>query len=61
MFLQLAGGVTGIFSEQSGGVAFWAHVGGFVAGVALVRVFAKRTHVLEHQQHQWRPERVGWH
>lgn len=41
--IQLA---TGIFSfgpeaGESGGVAFWAHVGGFVAGVVLIRVFAK--------------------
>ncbi len=26
-------------SEMSGGVAFWAHIGGFVAGVALVKLF----------------------
>ncbi len=25
-----------------GGVAYWAHVGGFVAGLALIRLFAKR-------------------
>jgi membrane associated rhomboid family serine protease len=28
---------------QSGGVAFWAHVGGFLAGVLLVRFFPSRT------------------
>jgi hypothetical protein len=28
---------------NSGGVAFWAHVGGFVAGVLLVRLFPSRT------------------
>lgn len=28
--------------EVSGGVAFWAHVGGFVAGVALIKVFEDR-------------------
>ncbi len=28
-------------SAQSGGVAWWAHIGGFVAGVALVWVFKK--------------------
>jgi membrane associated rhomboid family serine protease len=33
--------VTG--SQNSGGVAFWAHVGGFVAGVLLVRLFPART------------------
>jgi membrane associated rhomboid family serine protease len=60
MVLQLAGGVTGIFSEAAGGVAFWAHIGGFLAGVILIKVFAKRKHVVEHTQQQWRPERVGW-
>jgi membrane associated rhomboid family serine protease len=29
--------------SQSGGVAFWAHVGGFLAGVFLVRLFPSRT------------------
>jgi len=33
--------VTG--NQNSGGVAFWAHVGGFVAGVLLVRLFPART------------------
>lgn len=60
MFLQLAGGVTGIFSETAGGIAFWAHVGGFLAGVLLIKLFAKRKHVIQHAQHHWRPERVGW-
>jgi len=27
-------------TEDVGGVAFWAHVGGFVAGVVLARLFA---------------------
>jgi membrane associated rhomboid family serine protease len=29
--------------RNSGGVAFWAHVGGFLAGVLLVRLFPSRT------------------
>jgi membrane associated rhomboid family serine protease len=29
-------------SQTSGGVAFWAHVGGFVAGVVLVTIFGER-------------------
>jgi len=29
-------------ARSRGGVAFWAHIGGFVAGVMLVKVFAKR-------------------
>jgi membrane associated rhomboid family serine protease len=28
---------------QTGGVAFWAHVGGFLAGVLLVRLFPSKT------------------
>jgi len=29
--------------QDAGGVAFWAHVGGFVAGILLVGLFKKRT------------------
>jgi membrane associated rhomboid family serine protease len=29
-------------SQTSGGVAFWAHVGGFVAGVVMISVFEER-------------------
>jgi membrane associated rhomboid family serine protease len=60
MVIQLVGGLSGIASEKGGGVAFWAHVGGFVAGVVLVKLFAKPNHVMEHQQHHYRPQRVGW-
>ncbi|MGB9202758.1 MAG: rhomboid family intramembrane serine protease [Terriglobales bacterium] len=31
-------------SQTSGGIAFWAHVGGFVAGVVMIRVFRERPH-----------------
>jgi membrane associated rhomboid family serine protease len=36
-FLQFLGGLPALSSEE-GGVAFWAHIGGFAAGVALVYV-----------------------
>ena len=39
--LQLFSGL-GSLGGDAAGVAFWAHVGGFVAGVVLVRVFARR-------------------
>jgi membrane associated rhomboid family serine protease len=32
----------GIESAQTGGVAWWAHIGGFVAGVVLINVFKRR-------------------
>jgi hypothetical protein len=44
--LQILSGVgTALVTAErgSGGVAFWAHVGGFVAGVLLVRLFPSRT------------------
>ena len=58
-FLQLIGGFTSI-GVKEGGVAFWAHIGGFVAGVVLVKLFARPQDVREHRSHHWRPERVGW-
>jgi membrane associated rhomboid family serine protease len=57
--LQFLGGLTGLVSEAGGGVAFWAHVGGFVAGVVLVKLFARREDVQAHQRGQWEPRRVA--
>ena len=37
--LQLLGGSA---AQGEGGVAFWAHVGGFLAGVALIKLFEDR-------------------
>jgi membrane associated rhomboid family serine protease len=37
-------------SEVSGGVAVWAHIGGFVAGVVLIKLFAKKELVAAHKQ-----------
>ena len=43
-FIQLSMGVMTVGPEagQTGGVAVWAHVGGFVAGAILIRPFLKR-------------------
>jgi membrane associated rhomboid family serine protease len=57
-FLQVAGGFTRIGGQ--GGVAYWAHIGGFVAGVVLVKIFAKPYHIAAHSRREWRPDRVGW-
>jgi membrane associated rhomboid family serine protease len=38
--LQLVSG--SVSQAAGGGVAFWAHVGGFVAGVVLIPVFRRR-------------------
>lgn len=39
--LQLFSGVMSMGAADVGGVAFWAHIGGFVAGVVLGRIFGK--------------------
>lgn len=48
--VQLIGGV-GSMGAQGGGVAFWAHVGGFVAGAALVLVFRDPELLARHPYH----------
>ena len=40
-FLQIIGGIPALASE-SGGVAFWAHAGGFIAGAVLIFLFKDR-------------------
>ena len=37
--------------SAGGGVAFWAHIGGFLAGVVLVKIFENRTLVEARRQH----------
>jgi membrane associated rhomboid family serine protease len=44
--LQLLGGS---MAQGEGGVAFWAHVGGFVAGAVLISMFKDRELVREHR------------
>jgi membrane associated rhomboid family serine protease len=39
--LQVVDGSAALASPQSGGVAYWAHIGGFVAGFLLIRPFTR--------------------
>jgi membrane associated rhomboid family serine protease len=39
ILLQLLSGVAGLSEVENGGVAFFAHVGGFIAGLVLIRLF----------------------
>lgn len=41
--LQLFEGVLALGAADIGGVAFWAHIGGFVTGVLLAKLLARRT------------------
>jgi membrane associated rhomboid family serine protease len=49
-----------VSSGVSSGVAVWAHIGGFAAGIALVKIFENRSLVgertrIRHQLHPFRP------
>jgi membrane associated rhomboid family serine protease len=52
--LQLLGGFGG-GEPGGGGVAFWAHIGGFLAGIVLVKLFARPDHLAAHRAGRWRP------
>jgi membrane associated rhomboid family serine protease len=59
--LQLVSGLLSIgLGGEGGGVAFWAHLGGFVAGVVLVKPLVRADHVAAHRAHHWQPARRGW-
>jgi len=42
ILIQFLNGSMASVDQNSGGVAFWAHVGGFIAGILLVGLFKKR-------------------
>jgi membrane associated rhomboid family serine protease len=47
--IQIVAGIPSIGGAE-GGVAFWAHVGGFLAGVVLCFVFRNRERVEAHKR-----------
>jgi membrane associated rhomboid family serine protease len=51
--LQLFGGVGSITESSQGGTAFFAHVGGFLAGILLVNLLGTR-------QRNWRRHDLSW-
>src|SRR6185295_8162961 len=59
LVLQFVSGLTTLGGE-GGGVAFWAHFGGFVAGVVLIKLFVRSDYLAEHQSRRWQPRRLGF-
>jgi membrane associated rhomboid family serine protease len=53
LLLQLVGGFFAIGAE-SGGTAFWAHVGGFTAGTVLVFLFRNPALLRRHPYYGWK-------
>ncbi len=56
--LQLISGVASL-GAKSGGVAFWAHVGGFAFGALLVLVFRDPKLLARHPHYGWRDRAPG--
>ena len=56
ILLQVLGGLGG----GEGGVAFWAHIGGFVVGAATIKLFARSEYILRRRVSVWAPQRLGW-
>jgi len=57
--IQFFSGLVGLAAKESGGVAFAAHVGGFLAGIVLIKLFARHDDVMAHQREQWAPRRLA--
>ena len=56
--MQFLGGAVALGRAGEGGVAFWAHVGGFAAGALLIFPFRVREMVDRHPHHGWSPRRA---
>lgn len=52
--LDIIGGL-GVLGDD-GGVAFWAHIGGFIAGCILVWLLVDRKKLNQHPYHGWQPQ-----
>jgi membrane associated rhomboid family serine protease len=56
VFQLLSGAMT--YGAEGGGVAFWAHIGGFVAGVPLILLFRDKAHLTQRRSGRSRIPRV---
>jgi membrane associated rhomboid family serine protease len=57
-FLQLASGVVSLAGSEIGGVAVWAHLGGFAAGILLIKLFENPDSVAAHRAQTWAPRQT---
>ena len=52
LLLQIVSGIA-TFGAEGGGVAFWAHIGGFVGGSILIYLFRDNALLAKHPYHGW--------
>ena len=52
ILVQVVGGMASL-GQAGGGVAFWAHVGGFLAGAVLILLFRDKRLLDRHPFHGW--------
>jgi membrane associated rhomboid family serine protease len=61
ILLQLLGALPELAGARgNGGVAFWAHIGGFLVGGATIKLFANPAYLASRKQNPWTPERLRW-
>jgi len=53
LLVQFVGGIGSIGNDEAG-VAFWAHIGGFVTGAAMVWLFVNPQLLKQHAYYGWR-------
>ncbi len=59
--LQFLGALPAVAGAQAeAGVAFWAHIGGFIVGAATIRLFARSDYLNSRKQNPWSPQRARW-
>ena len=59
--LQFLGGLPQLAGAQAnGGVAFWAHIGGFVVGAGAIKLFASSAYLESRKQNPWVPQNLRW-
>jgi membrane associated rhomboid family serine protease len=58
--IQLLSGLASVGDSAGSGVAFWAHVGGFTAGIVLVKAFVRTDRAAARDAERWRPRRILW-
>jgi len=56
IIVQVIGGFSSL-TAQGGGVAFWAHIGGFAAGAILIFIFKDNRLLEQHPYHGWNQKR----